>query len=181
MPLTECEKVCGMTLEAVRGPSVVLLLPFVCIGASFTRFLLPCCPLSSAKAVRESIVFDLGRGATVIVAGALVGPFGVGDCGTGSEKPRNLPRLATPTPHVNVVRYPEQSFPISRHCEQYGRRRSQVDPDLAHVWQSSAAPVAGTRRLLFFSKPEETGLSRVMVLTSAAAILFDGDVVDGTC
>lgn len=34
---------------------------------------------------------------------------------TGLERPLSLPRLATPTPHVNVVLYPEQSFPISMH------------------------------------------------------------------
>lgn len=29
----------------------------------------------------------------------------------GRDNPRSLPLLATPTPHVNVVLYPEQSFP----------------------------------------------------------------------
>ncbi len=33
----------------------------------------------------------------------------------GNDSPRNLPRLATPTPHVNVVLYPAQSFPPSKH------------------------------------------------------------------
>lgn len=37
---------------------------------------------------------------------------------TGSFWPRSLPRLATPTPHVNVVLYPEHSRPSSRHWEQ---------------------------------------------------------------
>jgi hypothetical protein len=36
----------------------------------------------------------------------------------GNESPRNFPLLATPTPHVNVVLYPEQSLPSSKHCEQ---------------------------------------------------------------
>jgi hypothetical protein len=36
----------------------------------------------------------------------------------GSDKPRSLPRLATPTPHVSCVLYPEHSLPISKHCEQ---------------------------------------------------------------
>jgi len=34
---------------------------------------------------------------------------------TGSVIPLNFPRLATPTPHVSVVLYPEQFFPISMH------------------------------------------------------------------
>lgn len=37
---------------------------------------------------------------------------------TGSDIPRSLPRLATPTPQVNVVLYPEHSLPWSKHCEQ---------------------------------------------------------------
>lgn len=44
---------------------------------------------------------------------------------TGLERPLSLPRLATPTPHVNVVLYPEQSFPIVMHGVQYGRFLSQ--------------------------------------------------------
>ena len=36
----------------------------------------------------------------------------------GSDRPRSLPRLATPTPQVRVVRYPEHSFPISMHWPQ---------------------------------------------------------------
>ena len=39
-------------------------------------------------------------------------------CMTGSFWPRSFPRLATPTPHVNVVLYPEHSRPRSRHWEQ---------------------------------------------------------------
>jgi hypothetical protein len=36
----------------------------------------------------------------------------------GNDRPRSLPRLATPTPQVRVVRYPEHSFPISIHWPQ---------------------------------------------------------------
>lgn len=38
-----------------------------------------------------------------------------GELRIGKERPRSFPRLATPTPQVKVVRYPEQSLPISRH------------------------------------------------------------------
>lgn len=69
---------------------------------------------------------------------------------TGNDMPRSLPLLATPTPQVNCVRYPEQSFPMPRHCEQYGRRRSHSVPRLRQVWQSSAAPDGGTRLRRFF-------------------------------
>lgn len=70
-----------------------------------------------------------------------------GDSAIGSESPRSFPRLATPTPHVNWVLYPEHSFPISRHCEQYGLLRSHFTPLFEHVKQSSAAPPAGARLL----------------------------------
>lgn len=40
------------------------------------------------------------------------------DLATGKDMPRSLPRLATPTPHVKVVRYPEHSFPSSMHWPQ---------------------------------------------------------------
>ena len=33
------------------------------------------------------------------------------DDAIGSDNPRSLPLLATPTPHVSVVLYPEQSLP----------------------------------------------------------------------
>jgi hypothetical protein len=56
---------------------------------------------------------------------------------TGLERPRSLPRLATPTPHVNVVLYPEQSFPISMHGVQYGRFLSQPIERFWQVKQSS--------------------------------------------
>jgi hypothetical protein len=44
----------------------------------------------------------------------------------GSDSPLNFPRLATPTPHVKVVLYPAQSFPLSRHGVQYGLFLSQL-------------------------------------------------------
>ena len=49
-----------------------------------------------------------------------------GDFAIGKDMPRSFPRLATPTPHVRVVRYPEHSFPMSTHGPQYGRRRSHL-------------------------------------------------------
>lgn len=67
---------------------------------------------------------------------------------TGHDKPRNFPLLATPTPHVNVVLYPEHSFPISRHCPQYGLFRSHFTWRLRHAKQSSVAPVAAVLLLL---------------------------------
>lgn len=74
----------------------------------------------------------------------LGGLFGAGaDLATGRESPRSLPRLATPTPHVNCVLYPEHSFPTTRHCEQYGRLRSHFTLLFVHVKQSSEAPLAG--------------------------------------
>ena len=65
---------------------------------------------------------------------------------TGSDRPRSFPRLATPTPQVSWVLYPEQVFPRSMHCVQYGRRRSQVVLSCWHAKQSTAAPVVGARR-----------------------------------
>lgn len=70
-----------------------------------------------------------------------------GDFAIGSERPRSFPRLATPTPQVNWVLYPEHSFPTSKHCEQYGLLRSHLTPRLVQVKQSSAAPPAGARLL----------------------------------
>lgn len=46
------------------------------------------------------------------------------DFAIGKDNPRNFPLLATPTFHVKAVLYPEQSFPCSRHCVQYGLFRS---------------------------------------------------------
>ena len=76
------------------------------------------------------------------------GLFGAGaDLATGRDRPRSFPRLATPTPQVNWVLYPEHSLPTSKHCEQYGRRRSHLRLLLVHAKQSSEAPLAGARRL----------------------------------
>lgn len=71
---------------------------------------------------------------------------------TGRESPRSFPLLATPTPHVNWVLYPEQSFPWSRHCEQYGLRRSHCNSKLLHVKQSAAAPAVGALFRLFLGE-----------------------------
>ncbi len=65
----------------------------------------------------------------------------------GRERPRSLPRLATPTPQVSWVLYPEHSLLTSRHWEQYGRRRSHLTPRFVQVKQSSEAPPAGARLL----------------------------------
>lgn len=71
------------------------------------------------------------------------------DLAMGKDRPRSLPLLATPTPQVNWVLYPEQSLPCSRQGVQYGRRRSHLDCLSWQAKQSSAAPVAGAllRRL----------------------------------
>ncbi len=86
------------------------------------------------------------------------------DFATGRDKPRNLPLLATPTPQVNWVLYPEHSLPTSRHCEQYGRRRSHLVFLLVQAKQSSEAPLAGAllRRLRWSTvggsaEPQEDG------------------------
>ena len=44
--------------------------------------------------------------------------FCVDDLATGKDMPRSFPRLATPTPQVKVVRYPEHSLPSSMHWPQ---------------------------------------------------------------
>lgn len=85
----------------------------------------------------------------VLVSLAVVVAVWVGDLATGKDIPRSFPRLATPTPQVNVVRYPEHSFPSSMHCPQYGRRRSHFICLFLHAKQSSLAPVAGALLLLF--------------------------------
>ena len=64
----------------------------------------------------------------------------------GNDSPRSLPLLATPTPHVNVVLYPAQSFPFSKHGVQYGLFLSQLAFSWVQVKQSFAAPVVGARR-----------------------------------
>ena len=89
---------------------------------------------------------------------------------TGHVKPRSFPRLAIPTPHVNVVLYPEQSFPISRHCPQYGLLRSHGAFRFWHMKQSSAAPavVVLLRRFLIVglvSRPmSASGLIHAIVM-----------------
>lgn len=93
---------------------------------------------------------------------------------TGHVKPRSFPRLAMPTPHVSVVLYPEQSFPISRHCPQYGLLRSQGAFRFRHVKQSSAAPVVVVLLLRFLmvglvSRPTSASASaliQAVVMTS---------------
>lgn len=72
------------------------------------------------------------------------GLLGTGaDLATGRDRPLSFPRLATPTPQVSCVLYPEHSFPTSKHCEQYGRRRSHLVFLLTQAKQSSEAPLAG--------------------------------------
>ena len=78
----------------------------------------------------------------------------------GKARPRNFPLLATPTPHVKTVLYPEQSLPRSRHCVQYGLLLSQVVCKSWQAKQSSAAPVVGAR-LLFFRGEVGEGMSLV--------------------
>lgn len=89
----------------------------------------------------------------------------------GKDKPRSLPLLATPTPHVRVVRYPEQSLPFSRHWEQYGRRLSQLDPLLMHAKQSSEAPVVGTRRRRFLSVAGPVGIPLELIVSTLVAAI----------
>ena len=84
---------------------------------------------------------DIDEDARGRAAGGLLGTGA--DFATGRDKPRSLPRLATPTPQVNWVLYPEHSLPTSRHCEQYGRRRSHLVFLLVQAKQSSEAPLAG--------------------------------------
>lgn len=88
----------------------------------------------------------LARCRIVLVGGLLATGA---DLATGNDKPRSLPLLATPTPHVNCVLYPEHSLPISKHGEQYGLRLSHLTLRLWHAKQSSAAPLAGALLLLF--------------------------------
>lgn len=85
----------------------------------------------------------------VVVVVAVVVAVAGGDLAMGNDMPRSLPRLATPTPQVRVVRYPVQSFPISTHCPQYGRLRSHFIERFLQEKQSSVAPVAGALLLLF--------------------------------
>jgi hypothetical protein len=80
-------------------------------------------------------------------AGGLLGAGA--DFATGRDRPLSFPRLATPTPQVNCVLYPEHSLPTSRHWEQYGRRRSHLVFLLVQAKQSSEAPLAGALRRRF--------------------------------
>jgi hypothetical protein len=104
--------------------------------------------LADSSFTLTSSPFPLAREVVEMALGRVLGGlFGAGaDLATGSERPLSFPRLATPTPHVNCVLYPEHSFPISRHCEQYGRRRSHLELLLVHAKQSSEAPLAGALR-----------------------------------
>ena len=96
-------------------------------------------------------------------AGALGSWATGGDFAMGKDMPRSFPRLATPTPHVKVVLYPEHSFPISTHCPQYGRRRSHFIWRFLHAKQSSVAPVAGALLLRFLGAAAAAALLVVVV------------------
>jgi hypothetical protein len=104
-----------------------------------------CCCVAVVEVVVDAVEFLRGCGFVSCVEAWAVG----GDFAIGKDRPRSFPRLATPTPHVKVVRYPEHSLPISTHCPQYGRRRSHFIWRFLHVKQSSVAPVAGARLLRF--------------------------------
>jgi len=86
--------------------------------ARVLKLVWPCWVLEVDAALAEAVELVRGLGSWVVAVG--------GDFATGKDIPRSLPRLATPTPHVRVVRYPVHSFPISTHCPQYGRRRSHL-------------------------------------------------------
>ena len=106
------------------------------------KFLCSCWVLADEAVLTEAMeLFRVCLGSCVVVV--------VVDLITGKVMPLSLPRLATPTPQVSVVRYPEHSFPISTHCPQYGRRRSHFIPRFLHAKQSSVAPVAGALLLRF--------------------------------
>lgn len=128
----------------------------------------PCCAVVVVveAEVVEVCVFD-SRVVVVVVC--------VGDLGTGRDIPRSLPRLATPTPQVNVVRYPEHSLPISMHCPQYGRRRSHFTPRFLHAKQSSLAPVAGALLLRFLGAAEAL-LAVVSGFWASVAWVADDDM-----
>jgi hypothetical protein len=57
-----------------------------------------CCVLVVDVVVVEAMEFVLACALGSCVA------FDGGDLATGNDKPRSFPRLATPTPHVSVVR-----------------------------------------------------------------------------
>ena len=96
---------------------------------------------SSSLDSRDLEIDDAARGR---FEGGLLGAGA--DFAMGRERPRSLPLLATPTPQVNWVLYPEHSLPTSRHWEQYGRRRSHLVFLLVQAKQSSEAPLAGALR-----------------------------------
>ena len=91
--------------------------------------------------------------------------------------PRSFPLLATPTPHVNVVLYPEHSFPMSMHCVQYGRLRSHLTARLEQVKQSSVAPPAAVRRLLFLGGCAAMGSGCCCCCTGGSAGVSTADVI----
>lgn len=91
------------------------------------------------------VVAALVRVGELFLTAALTG----GALAMGRDKPRSLPRLATPTPQVSCVLYPEHSLPTSRHCEQYGLLLSHLTLRLVQAKQSSEAPPAGARLLRF--------------------------------
>jgi len=99
--------------------------------------------------------------------------FTGGALAMGSDRPRSFPLLATPTPHVNCVLYPEHSLPISRHCEQYGLLRSHLTFRLAQVKQSSAAPPAGALLLRLRAEAASFAAAVVGVLIGAVILAMD--------
>lgn len=94
----------------------------------------------------------------------------------GNDNPRNLPLLATPTPHVRVVLYPAQSFPRSKHGVQYGLFLSQPTFSWVQVKQSFAAPVAGARRRFLRGVTGNVVPGTVGFWTSGTAIAIQVDV-----
>ena len=76
-------------------------------------------PLASAETFAAGFLFDDDDEPSLVSTGLEVGvEVGEGFFATGNERPRSLPRLATPTPQVRVVLYPEQSLPCSIHWVQ---------------------------------------------------------------
>jgi hypothetical protein len=95
----------------------------------------------------------------------------MGDFAIGKDMPRSFPRLATPTPHVRVVRYPEHSFPFLTHCSQYGRRWSHFTPSFLHAKQSTVALVAGVFLVLLFLGAETAAVLLVAVVVMAVVVV----------
>lgn len=73
------------------------------------------CLISASDAVEldRTEVDRVGDVASAVIFREMPAAFGA--LAIGSVFPLNLPLLATPTPQVKVVRYPEQSFPRSMH------------------------------------------------------------------